>query len=957
MILLGVTSCIKDTTIGPETDKSVQMSFVVNEEAGARTTITDGQITWQDGDKFGVFVDNATTPTVNAEGTITIKDGVPTVSFEAEAFEAGDVISAYYPYDASVTSKEVTFNIPVAQYQSVVDEYNGSYQPMIGVSKAFTSATGESVLFRPAATIAKFNFYTSNPEYEGEKVQKIIFRSNAIVSGKTNHVTGKFTYDISTVTESVAPDFSGKTTADGWADNGDTWLAEIILDEEFGVTADRQSAYLTMLPGNYAGHFFVVTDKAKYYFFYHVTPKYDENGDILFGSEPTASAEDAVPFNRNTIKEIPIDLGNTGTMVRRVAYNPVTNFSSLREAKAYGTTRGDQTIIKGVFVSDCDSKNMEYNPNTAYSTVDITETDKTGYFQELDGERGFRVKFESAEHNTFKPGDEVVLNLSGTTVVADSNASGTTSYTIEGVRKENVMSLTAGEVPSKVKTIAELTDEDIYTYVTLSDMEFVFKEGAYTNVKESYVQYTALNEGTKGPKNMQDSSARLMQDRNGNAIYMQINSLCQWRRKVNALAAGNHGVPQGVGNLHGIITTNVDPRYGDNNGFIGKYSIRPIDESDIAGDNAIPWASASARTTLAAWNFDHRTTGPEVHTPSTAGCPGTVYEWEGTFEVAQTAINKMKATEGDNTAVFYCDNITRAAYHPTRGKTVTFYWNVSAIHRPQFTDGYESKYVWDGLGENVDGYWKAPEDSWSGTSATSRNVINHYCGCNDLGDYTWVTNLTGWWDWENEGVTTGFMARVSTLNVSKPLTISFSMGAGGKFCKDWNEYLGSKYAGNAADGVGFLSGTSGLYSQNFPLYWKVQYSTDGGTTWNDGAVEAATGATEFMLHPVAAYWTDSDDIDGSDLFQDPTSTTATTTTGTRYCNQYTAGLVEHSFVLPAAASGQESVIIRITPASKRIATAQKTIKDFEKSMDQSVDATSAASFGNIIRFGGISIQY
>ena len=949
LILLGFTSCIKDDTIVDfEGKKSVPMSFTVSEEAGARTTITDGQITWKDGDKFGVFVDNATTPTVNTEGTITIKNGVPTVSFEAEAFEAGDVISAYYPYNASVTSKTVAFDIPVVQYQTKADEYNGAYHPMIGVSKAFATTSGENVLFRPTATIAKFNFYSSNPEYVGEKVQKIIFRSNSIAPGQTNHITGKFKYDISTVTEEAAPDFSGKTTADGWVDNGDTWLAEIILDEELDVTAERQAAYLTMLPGNYAGHFFVVTDKAKYYFLYHVTPTYDDNGDILFGSEPTASAEDAVPFNRNTIKEIPIDLGNTGTMVHRVAYNPVTNFTSLRKAKTYGTTRGDQTIIKGVFVSDCDSKNMEYNPNTAYSTVDITETDKTGYFQELDGEQGFRVKFESAEYNTFKPGDVAVINLSGTSVVADENVSGTKSYTIEGLRKENIISLTAGEVPSKVKTIAELTDEDIYTYVTLSDMEFVFKEGAYTNVKESYVQYTALNEGTKGPKNMQDSSARLMQDKDGNAIYMQINSLCQWRRKVNALAAGNHGVPQGVGKLHGIVTTNADPRYGNNSGFIGKYSIRPIDESDIAGDNAIPWAAASARTTLAAWNFDHRTTGPEVHTPSTAGCPGTVYEWEGTFGTAQTSINKMKATEGDNTAVFYCDNTTRATGHP-RG--VVFYWNPSAGCRPQFTDGYESKYVWDGLGENVDGYWKAPEDSWSGTSAASRNVINHYCGCNDLGDYTWVTNLSGWWDWENEGVTTGFMARVSTLNVSKPLTISFSMGAGGKFCNDWNEYLGSKYNSKTADGVGFLSGTTGYYSQNFPLYWKVQYSTDGGTTWNDGAVEAATGETQFMLHPVAAYW------ESSDLFQDPTSTTATTTTGTRYCNQYTAGLVEHSFVLPAAASGQESVIIRITPASKRIATAQKSVKDFEESMDQSVDASSGVKFGNIIRFGGISIQY
>ena len=96
-----------------------------------------------------------------------------------------------------------------------------------------------------------------------------------------------------------------------------------------------------------------------------------------------------------------------------------------------------------------------------------------------------------------------------------------------------------------------------------------------------------------------------MQDKSGDAIYMQINTLCQWRRKLDVSAAGNHGVPQGVGKLNGVVVSNINTHSGDIDGFIGKYSIRPIDESDVAGENAIPWASSSARTTIAAWNFDN----------------------------------------------------------------------------------------------------------------------------------------------------------------------------------------------------------------------------------------------------------------------------------------------------------------------------------------------------------------
>ena len=582
--------------------------------------------------------------------------------------------------------------------------------------------------------------------------------------------------------------------------------------------------------------------------------------------------------------------------------------------------------VEGVVVSDCDSKNNALNPNTAYSTLDMTVSDRTVYLQNEDGACGVRLLLNSADDNIFHRGDKVTVGLGGLTIGISEAPK---CWSIERVPAAAVMSHTpaTGDVVEKRKRIAELTDDDIYTLVTLTDVEFVFKQGAYTNINESYVQKSALNTGNVNIVHIGDSAARLMQDVDGDAIFMQINSLCQWRRTLNVDSEGNHGVPQGVGALRGVVVAEKNSRYGDSTNNIGRYSIRPKDVADIA----IPWAASSARTTLAAWHFDNKVSGAEIHTASTNGTPGEQYGWVGTFGKKATSMNRMKATDGDTSAALYCDNLSSII-----DKVVTsFYATVSTACRPIFTDGYESAYIWDGLGNNGNGYWKSTTDTWSGCGISGRNVV-HFCGRNELGDYTWVTNLSGWYDNDDNGPTRGFMLELSTAGVASPLTLTFSMGVGGQSCTDWTNYIST-----------FLNKTKGYYSQNYPLYWKVQYSTDGGLTWLDGAVNSITGASEFMLHPVPA-WSDT-------AYSDPATSVGG---GTAYPNaQMSLGLVEYSFRLPAAASGVDNVIVKIIPANKRIATLVAGAENYALPLDQGRDFAKGDSFGNIIHFGGIQIQY
>ena len=166
-------------------------------------------------------------------------------------------------------------------------------------------------------------------------------------------------------------------------------------------------------------------------------------------------------------------------------------------------------------------------------------------------------------------------------------------YTLRGLKAGNIeKAAEASALEPKARTIATLTDDDIYTYCALSGLEFSVKEGAYTNVRE----YDAIGNpcnanlsfagGTQAQK-AKDGAANLLYDGDNDAIYMLVNMNCGWRRT-------GRSVPQGVGTVSGIVVHTPMERWGGN---VGRYSIRPFDEADID----IPRAAASAYATLGEW--------------------------------------------------------------------------------------------------------------------------------------------------------------------------------------------------------------------------------------------------------------------------------------------------------------------------------------------------------------------
>lgn len=247
-------------------------------------------------------------------------------------------------------------------------------------------------------------------------------------------------------------------------------------------------------------------------------------------------------------------------------------------------------FIEGYIVSQPGGHNSDLN--TQRNQTSLRNTDlQTVYIESLNGDVGFRIKLQSRKYAPkFPRYAKVVLSLKNS-VLRLSDAGG---VTVQGITDTAIMKLEQGkasDLPVKVKSIGELTADDLYTYVTLRDCEILFKDGALSNVYERYAQITPANKKCKPNKSM-DSWPILLHDKDGGSIYAIINTLCRWRRNGN-------GVPQGAGDMRGVVTNVALPRYGGD--VLGKFALFPVD----GGDFKMKWAATESNyKSIAEWNWN-----------------------------------------------------------------------------------------------------------------------------------------------------------------------------------------------------------------------------------------------------------------------------------------------------------------------------------------------------------------
>ena len=299
---------------------------------------------------------------------------------------------------------------------------------------------------------------------------------------------------------------------------------------------------------------------------------------------------------------IKVELASKGIAVElKVTQGVKTRQYSFEELRAVLPSAGEQAFdgdfFEGVIVADAGQKNMETNPMTSATSYDDNESAITNYVQSLDGKYGMRLKFATAADNTLKKGDKVKISLAGATLVREDNP---VRYTLRGVNANNVTVEENVQLAARQKTIAELTDEDVYTWTTLKDVEIAFSYGSYNNIRTSWLGFDA------NVANRQNLDYRILMDSSHSTINMLVNSDVEWYMTDN-------GVPQGSGDISGVIVSTTTS-YHDAN-LLGKYQIRPLELSDIVlGDTGfseklVEWFSVDTPKATLSGNIFSATLG------------------------------------------------------------------------------------------------------------------------------------------------------------------------------------------------------------------------------------------------------------------------------------------------------------------------------------------------------------
>lgn len=262
------------------------------------------------------------------------------------------------------------------------------------------------------------------------------------------------------------------------------------------------------------------------------------------------------------------------------------SFTEVRALAASDSAPTDITgdvAVAGIVVSDNSSDNIAENPNTSQTSIDFTKNYRTVYIESTDGKYGLAMVLDNKADNTFRRYDKVTIWLKDTKI---EKSSAPVCYTITNLSSKaivNIESGTAADLPSKEKSIAELTADDIFTFVTLKDCEFPVKKGSFTPINEGYC--SAYNVGRV------DKYALTVRDKAGSHIFMMTNISTSYRRDGNA-------VPAGAGSLSGIIVHEAYSRF-EKDGNIGDFQIRPIFRDDIKVETALAKAYSKV---LVEWN-------------------------------------------------------------------------------------------------------------------------------------------------------------------------------------------------------------------------------------------------------------------------------------------------------------------------------------------------------------------
>lgn len=246
-----------------------------------------------------------------------------------------------------------------------------------------------------------------------------------------------------------------------------------------------------------------------------------------------------------------------------------------------------EVVLEGRVISAPAHPNLDDAVQVNHRSASMTQNNRTAYLQDPDGRCGVKLVFQHLDPEARKLKRYGLARISLKDAVLSVENGG---YVLNEIPNGAVLSLEPGtreDIPLKERTAKTLTDEDLFTWVTLRDCEFVFKDGSYCNILESYA-VKPTGKTLLGGNGYMGTWQTLLTDGDASPVYAVINSRVPWRRS-------GGGVPAGKGSFSGIyVRTDID-RYGK----VHAPQIRPLDEEDFHFTEG-----ESAYKVICEWNWN-----------------------------------------------------------------------------------------------------------------------------------------------------------------------------------------------------------------------------------------------------------------------------------------------------------------------------------------------------------------
>ena len=258
----------------------------------------------------------------------------------------------------------------------------------------------------------------------------------------------------------------------------------------------------------------------------------------------------------------------------------------VEQVKALHDNIGDyivdsHVVLNGTVINDHLGMNGAENRLVSAEAIDLAYAERILYVQNEAGTEGIKLIFKEKCTDVVSRFDKISVDLKGLTIRKENNPE---RYSIINIPISAIIGTMAGDTPSaRVVRLEDINDSDIYTLVTVDEVEIPVRKGSYVPVDIRDIGVMV-------------SYPMVIRSKGGATSHMMVTVDCPWSRNGKEL-------PRGSGSITGVvvhetcdnfewdpikenelIAEGVNSSYITGLGLIGNYQIRPINQADIKID-------------------------------------------------------------------------------------------------------------------------------------------------------------------------------------------------------------------------------------------------------------------------------------------------------------------------------------------------------------------------------------